>query len=66
VSQTTWLVEWYQLTEHGAWAHTALTETEDMLTISEPRLAMTLAEVYEEAGMAPMRIVPLAANPNAE
>lgn len=64
VSQTTWLVEWYQLTEYGAWAHTALAETEDVLTISELGLTMTLAEVYEEAGVAPMRVVPPTANPN--
>ncbi|MGI4762732.1 MAG: Uma2 family endonuclease [Janthinobacterium lividum] len=56
VSQTTWLVEWYQLTEHGAWAHTALAEAEDSLAIPELGLAMTLAEVYEEAGVAPMKL----------
>jgi Uma2 family endonuclease len=56
VSQTTWLVEWYQLTEYGAWAHTALAEAEDALAIPELGLAMTLAEVYEEAGIAPMKL----------
>lgn len=56
VSQTTWLVEWYQLTEHGAWAHTALAEAEDALTIPELGMTMTLAEVYEEAGVAPMKL----------
>jgi len=56
VSQTTWLVEWYQLTEHGAWAHTALAEAEDALAIPELGLAMTLAEVYEEAGVVPMKL----------
>jgi len=55
VSQTTWLVEWYQLTEHGVWAHTALAEVDDRLDIPELGLAMTLAEVYEEAGIAPMK-----------
>ena len=56
VSQATWLVVWYQLTEHGAWAHTALAEAEDALAIPELGLAMTLAEVYEEAGVAPMKL----------
>lgn len=56
VSQTTWLVEWYQLTEHGVWAHTALAEAEDMLAIPDLGLLMTLADVYEEAGVAPMKL----------
>ena len=56
VSQTTWLVEWYQLTEYGAWAHTAMAEANDALAIPEMGLAMTLAEVYEEAGVAPMKL----------
>ena len=55
VSQTTWLVEWYQLTEHGVWAHTALAEADDVVAIPELGLTMTLAEVYEEAGVAPMQ-----------
>ncbi|MFD1466607.1 Uma2 family endonuclease [Hymenobacter caeli] len=55
VSQKTWLVEWYQLTEHGVWAHTALAEAEDALIIPELGLTLTLAEVYEEAGVAPMK-----------
>lgn len=56
VSQTTWLVEWYQLTEHSAWAHTALAEAGDRQDIPELGLAMTLAEVYEEAGVAPLKL----------
>ncbi|GAA4507939.1 Uma2 family endonuclease [Hymenobacter ginsengisoli] len=56
VSQTTWLVEWYQLTEHRAWAHTALAEAEDTLAIPELGLTMTLADVYEEAGVAPLKL----------
>ena len=56
VSQATWLVEWYQLTEHGVWAHTALAEAEDALAIPELGLTMTLPEVYEEAGVAPMKL----------
>lgn len=56
VSQKTWLVEWYQLTEHGVWAHTALAEAEDALVIPELGLTLTLAEVYEEVGVAPLRV----------
>jgi len=56
VSQQTWLVEWYQLTEHGVWAHTALAEAEDELYLPELALTMTLADVYEEAGVAPMKL----------
>ncbi len=58
VSQTTWLVEWYQLTEHGVWGHTALAEAEDALVIPELGLTMTLAEVYEETDVAPLRVAP--------
>lgn len=55
VSQTTWLVEWYQLTEHGAWAHTALAEAGDALAIPNLGLMMTLGEIYDEAEVAPMK-----------
>lgn len=55
VSQKTWLVEWYRLTEHGVWAHTALADADDAVAIPELGLTLTLAEVYEEAGMAPVR-----------
>lgn len=55
VSQKTWLVEWYQLSEHGVWGHTALAEAEDAVIIPELGLTMTLVQVYEEAGIAPMQ-----------
>ena len=55
VSQKTWLVEWYQLTEHGVWGHTALAEAADAVIIPELNLLMTLAQIYEEAGVAPMK-----------
>ena len=58
VSQKAWLVEWYQLTEHGAWAHTALAKAGDALIIQELNLALALAEMYEETGVVPMRIEP--------
>ncbi len=56
VSQKAWLVEWYQLTEHGAWAHTALAEAADSIIIPELNLTITLAEIYEETGVVPMRV----------
>ena len=55
VSQKTWLVEWYQLSEHAVWGHTALAEAEDAVVIPELNLTMTLAQIYEEAGVAPMQ-----------
>ena len=55
VSQKTWLVEWYQLSEHGVWGHTALAEAADAVVIPELNLTMTLVQIYEEAGVAPMQ-----------
>ena len=47
-------MEWYQLSEHGVWGHTALAEAEDAVAIPELNLTMALAQIYEEAGVAPM------------
>jgi len=58
VSQKAWVVEWYQLTEYGAWAHTALAEAADSITIPELNLTLALAEIYDETGIVPMRINP--------
>ncbi len=66
VSQKTWLVEWYQLSEHGVWGHTALTEADDALTLPELGLALTLAEVYAETGIVPMRLNDLPADSHSE
>ena len=54
VSQKTWLVEWYQLSEHGVWGHTALAEAADAVVIPGLNLTMTLVQIYEEAGVAPI------------
>ena len=54
VSQKTWLVEWYQLGEHGTWSHTALAEAADAVVIPELNLTMTLVQIYEETGAVPM------------
>ena len=55
VSQKTWLVEWYQLSEHGVWGHTALAEAADAVIIPELNLTLALEQIYEEAGVAPMK-----------
>ncbi len=56
VSQKTWLVEWYQLREPGVWSHTALAEAADAVVIPELNLHLTLVQLYEDAGVAPMKI----------
>lgn len=56
VSQKNWVVEWFQLTEHGVWAYTALAEADDFITIPELNLTLTLADIYEETDVVPMRI----------
>ncbi|RYE89780.1 MAG: Uma2 family endonuclease [Cytophagaceae bacterium] len=56
VSQNSWIVEWYQLTKHGVWAHTALAEAADFITIPELKLTLTLAGMYDETAIVPMRI----------
>ena len=56
ISQKTWLVEWYQLTEHGVWGHTVLTEAEDAAFIPELNLTLALTQIYQEVGVAPMKI----------
>ena len=56
VSQKTWLVEWYQLREPGVWGHTALAEAADAVVIPELNLHLTLVQLYEEAGVAPMKV----------
>ena len=38
------------------WAHTALAEAEDALVIPELGLTLTLAEVHEKVGVAPLKI----------
>ncbi|MBH8567885.1 Uma2 family endonuclease [Microvirga sp. STS02] len=55
VSQKTWLVEWFQLTEHGVWGHTALAEADNTVIIPELNLTLPLAQIYEEAGVVPMQ-----------
>jgi Uma2 family endonuclease len=58
VSQKTWLVEWFQLTEHGVWAYAALAEADDFVTIPELNLTLTLADIYDETDIVPMQVMP--------
>lgn len=67
VSQATWRVEWYRRTEANEWVHTVLTEPEEELRILELNLQLTLAAVYEDAGVAPLHVELLpVAPPQAE
>ncbi|MGI4864550.1 MAG: hypothetical protein ACRYFZ_11565 [Janthinobacterium lividum] len=56
VSQKTWLVEWYQLHKHGVWGHTALAEAVDAAFIPKLDLTLTLAEIYDEVSVVPMKV----------
>lgn len=59
VAQTTWRVEWYRRNEANEWVIVVLTEPEEVLAIAELNLQLTVAEVYEETGVAPLRADPL-------
>ncbi|MEJ7658623.1 MAG: Uma2 family endonuclease [Hymenobacter sp.] len=58
VSQQIWLVEWFRKNEHGGWDYTVLAEAHDALAIPELGVTLTLAEVYAETGIVPMRVSP--------
>jgi Uma2 family endonuclease len=55
VSQKTWLVEWFRRNQYNGWDYTVLAEAEDAVVIPELNLTMTLVQIYEEAGVAPMQ-----------
>ncbi|WP_223648629.1 Uma2 family endonuclease [Hymenobacter psoromatis] len=55
VAQTTWRVEWYRRNEASEWVITVLTEPQEVLAITELNLQLTVAEVYEETGVAQLR-----------
>lgn len=57
VSQTSWLVEWYRREPNDVWSYTALFEATDALVISELSINLAVAEIYEDTGVAPLRIV---------
>jgi len=59
IAQSTWRVEWYCRNEANQWVITVLTEPEEVLAIAELNLQLTVAEVYEKSGVAPLRVEPL-------
>lgn len=66
VWQTTRLIEWYQLAEHSEWSYTALTEAEDAVVTPELGVALTVARVYGDTCVVPMRVAPPAADLSAK
>lgn len=44
--------------EHGGWEYTALAKADDRLSLPERGVALTLAEVYAETGIVPVRVSP--------
>lgn len=56
VAQINWRVEWYRRNEANEWVILVLTEPEEGLAIVELNLALTVANIYEETGVAPMRL----------
>jgi Uma2 family endonuclease len=57
VSQASWLVEWYRREANHIWSFTPLVEETDALVIPELNINLTVAEIYEGTGIAPLRIV---------
>ena len=55
MAQTTWRVEWYRRNEASEWGIVVLTEPQEVLAIAELNLHLTIAEVYEEAGVAQLQ-----------
>ncbi|MBC8081664.1 MAG: Uma2 family endonuclease, partial [Hymenobacter sp.] len=56
ISQKRILVESYVLNERGSWELTMLRQPQDVLMFPSLQLSVTLAEVYEEVGLSPMRL----------
>lgn len=63
VSQTSWLVEWYRREENGIWSITPLVEATDTLLIPDLNINLTVAEIYDDTDVAPLRVAeePMAA-----
>ncbi|MDO7877034.1 Uma2 family endonuclease [Hymenobacter sp. ASUV-10] len=57
VSQTSWLVEWYRREVGDIWSFTPLVEAEDTLLIPDLNINLTVAEIYEDTNIAPLRII---------
>jgi hypothetical protein len=50
-------VEWYRREENGIWSITALVEATDALVIPDLNINLTVAEIYEGTGVAPLKVV---------
>lgn len=50
------LVKYFRRNETNQWIIMMLTEPEEVLIISELNLMLTLAEIYDETDVVPMRI----------
>jgi len=55
VAQNRWLVEWYRRTASNEWTHTVLTEPTEEIVVPELNFRLTLAQVYEDTEVAPLR-----------
>ena len=66
VSQSQWLVEWFRRTPDDGWLYEALTEPAERLAIPALNLDLTVAQVYEDAGVAPLRLAPPPPDDDAE
>ncbi len=58
VSQTAWVVEWFRRNEAGQWIYTLLTDPGSVLAIPDLRLELPLADLYDDTGVAPLRLTP--------
>lgn len=58
VSQAAWVVEWFRRDEAGQWIYTLLTDPAGVLTIADLGLVLPLAELYDDTGVAPLRVQP--------
>ncbi len=56
VSQSAWVVEWFQRNEAGQWIYTLLHDPADVLEIPELGLRLPLAELYDDTDVAPLRL----------
>lgn len=56
VSQKAWIVEWFRLENSEIWSHIALIEANEVVRIPELGLDLSLAQIYEDADVAPLCI----------
>lgn len=61
ISQAAWIVEWFRRDEAGQWIYTLLTGPDTTLEIPDLGLVLPLRELYEDTDVAPLRLLPGAA-----